>query len=207
MSNRAELLTTPGLKIGLLGGSFNPAHEGHLHITRMCLRALQLDRVWWLVSPQNPLKSEHGMASLEERLASARALIEKSGDPHIIATDIETQLGTRYTIDTVRALKARYSDTRFVWLMGADNLLQLPRWEKWQELTREIPLAVYPRPGVTMKARLSPAAKILAPYTLEASDAPRLADLAPPALTFLEGSEHPASATAIRAARDIDRNS
>lgn len=196
-----------GLSVGLLGGSFNPAHEGHLHITRMCLRALQLDRVWWLVSPQNPLKSNHGMASLETRLASARALIEKSGEPHIVATDIETRLGTRYTIDTVRALKAHHHDTRFVWLMGADNLLQLPRWAKWQQLTREIPLAVYPRPGVTLKARLSPAAKMLAPYTLEASDAPLLANLVPPALTFLEGSEHPASATAIRAARDIERNS
>lgn len=205
MPNRAELLT-PGLKIGLLGGSFNPAHEGHLHITRMCLRALQLDRVWWLVSPQNPLKTTHDMASLETRLASARALIEKSGEPRIAATDIETRLGTRYTIDTVRALKARHSDTRFVWLMGADNLLQLPRWAKWRQLTREIPLAVYPRPGLTLKARLSPAAKMLAPYTLEASDAPLLADLVPPALTFLEGSEHPASATAIRAARDIDNS-
>lgn len=201
MPNRAELLT-PGLRIGLLGGSFNPAHEGHLHITRMCLRALQLDRVWWLVSPQNPLKTTHGMASIETRLAFARALIEKSGAHRITATDIETRLGTRYTIDTVRALKARHRDTRFVWLMGADNLLQLPRWAKWRELTHEIPLAVYPRPGLTLKARLSPAARMLAPHTLEASDAPLLADLAPPVLTFLEGDEHPASATAIRAARD-----
>lgn len=205
MPNRAELLT-PGLRIGLLGGSFNPAHEGHLHITRMCLRALQLDRVWWLVSPQNPLKTTQGMASLETRLASARALIEQSGEPHITATDIETRLGTRFTIDTVRELKARHRDTRFVWLMGADNLLQLPRWAKWRQLTREIPLAVYPRPGLTLKARLSPAARMLAPCTLDASDAPLLADLVPPALAFLEGSEHPASATAIRAARAIDNS-
>jgi nicotinate-nucleotide adenylyltransferase len=200
MSRRAELLT-PGLRIGLLGGSFNPAHEGHLHLTRMCLRALKLDRVWWLVSPQNPLKSAKDMASLEARLASARTLAEKSGDPRIAVTALETRLGTRYTIDTVRALKARHPGIRFVWLMGADNMLQLPRWAKWRQLTREIPMAVYPRGGATLKARLSPAARTLHSATVEASDAGLLADIAPPALVFLQGREHPASATAIRAAK------
>lgn len=198
-SRRAELLM-PGMTVGLLGGSFNPAHEGHLHLTRMCLRALALDRVWWLVSPQNPLKSASGMASLKARLASAYALAEKSGERRIAVTAIETRLGTRYTIDTVRALKARHPGIRFVWLMGADNMLQLPRWLKWRQLTREVPLAVYPRPGFTLKARLSPAARMLKSVTLEASDAALLADLDPPALVFLEGREHRASATAIRAA-------
>ena len=205
-STRAELLT-PGLKVGLLGGSFNPAHEGHLHVTRMCLRMLGLDRVWWLVSPQNPLKSEADMAPLAKRLAGARALVRKSGDKRIAVTGIETRLGTRYTIDTVRALKARHPGIRFVWLMGADNMIELPRWTKWRRLTREIPLAVYPRPGFTLKSRLSPAATMLKSVTLEASDAALLADLSPPALVFLEGRGHRASATAIRAAQVDKRKS
>ncbi|HEY4342976.1 MAG TPA: nicotinate-nucleotide adenylyltransferase [Parvibaculum sp.] len=199
MSTRAELLT-PGLTVGLLGGSFNPAHEGHLHVTRMCLKALRLDRVWWLVSPQNPLKNAQGMASLSARLDGARALVEKSGDPRIAVSDVETRLGTRFTIDTVRALKARHPAVRFVWLMGADNMLQLPRWANWRQLTREIPIAIYPRPGFTLKARLSPAAKTLKSVTLEPSDAALLTTFRPPALVFLQGREHPASATAIRAA-------
>ncbi len=191
---------TPGLKVGLLGGSFNPAHEGHLHLTRMCMKALALDRVWWLVSPQNPLKSATGMAPLATRMKAANDLVAKSGDRRIAVTDIETRLGTRFTIDTVRALKTRHPGTRFVWLMGADNLLQLPRWAKWRDLVDEIPLAVYPRPGFTLKARLSPAAAMLKPVTLEPSDASLLARLEPPVLVFLDGRTHPASATAIRAA-------
>lgn len=191
----------PGMTVGLLGGSFNPAHEGHLHLTRMCLRALALDRIWWLVSPQNPLKPATGMAPQAARIKAAEELVAKSGDPRIVVTDIETRLGTRFTIDTVRALKAHHPDIRFVWLMGADNLLQLPRWAKWKELTREIPMAVYPRPGYSLKARLSPAAAMLKPVTLDQSDASLLARVAPPALVFLDGREHPASATSIRAAR------
>ena len=110
MTRRRELLT-PGLKVGLLGGSFNPAHEGHLHVSRMCLRALGLDRVWWLVSPQNPLKAETGMAPFADRLASAQAMAR---DPRICVTDIETRLGTRYTVDTLAALRERHPDIRFV---------------------------------------------------------------------------------------------
>lgn len=191
----------PGMTVGLLGGSFNPAHEGHLHLTRMCLKALALDRIWWLVSPQNPLKPATGMAPQAARIKAAEELVAKSGDPRIVVTDIETRLGTRFTIDTVRALKAHHPDIRFVWLMGADNLLQLPRWAKWKELTHEIPMAVYPRPGYSLKARLSPAAAMLKPVTLDQSDASLLARIAPPALVFLDGREHPASATSIRAAR------
>ncbi|HEX7775453.1 MAG TPA: nicotinate-nucleotide adenylyltransferase [Parvibaculum sp.] len=196
---RAELLT-PRLKVGLLGGSFNPAHEGHLHLTRMCLRALGLDRVWWLVSPQNPLKPAKGMAPLAARLASARTLVARSGDPRIAVTDIETRLGTRYTADTLAALKARHPDIRFVWLMGTDNMLELPRWRHWRKIVGEVPIAVYPRPGFTLKARLSPAAAMLRPVTLDASDAQLLPGLAAPALVFLGGREHAASATAIRSA-------
>ena len=201
-AHRHELLA-PGQRIGLMGGSFNPAHEGHLHVARMCLKALALDRVWWLVSPQNPLKSASGMAPLATRLAGARSLVAQSGEKRITVTDMETRLGTTRTIDTLRALKQRHNDVDFVWLMGADNMLQLPRWAKWREITREVPLAVYPRPGYTLKARLSPAAQLLRDATLDVSDAAILASLLPPALVFLEGREHPASATAIRAARVI----
>lgn len=201
---RTELLA-PGLRVGLLGGSFNPAHEGHLHLTRMCLKALALDRVWWLVSPQNPLKGEADMAPLGTRLESAAALVAKAGDPRIAVTDIETRLGTRYTVDTVAALKTRHPDIRFVWLMGADNMLQLPRWARWRELVGLVPVAVYPRPGFTLKARVSLAAQMLKEVTLDASDAPLLADCRPPALVFLAGPEHRASATAIRAAGRVPR--
>lgn len=196
---RSELLA-PGLRVGLLGGSFNPAHEGHLHLTRMCLKTLALDRVWWLVSPQNPLKSESEMASLETRLAAARALVAKSGDPRIVVTDIEARMETRYTIDTVKALRRRHGDVRFVWLMGADNLIQLPRWRRWRDIVRAVPVAVYPRPGFTLKARVSPAAQMLRTATLDPGDAWFLAETTPPALVFLEGPEHKASATAIRRA-------
>jgi nicotinate-nucleotide adenylyltransferase len=198
-TKRAELLT-PRLKVGLLGGSFNPAHEGHLHLTRMCIKALGLDRVWWLVSPQNPLKPERDMAPFAARLAGARALVAKTGDPRIAVTAIEARLGTRYTVDTLTALKLRHPDIRFVWLMGADNMLGLRRWRYWRRLVGAMPIAVYPRPGFTLKARLSPAAAMLRPVTLDAGDAPLLSGLKPPALVFLEGREHAASATAIRSA-------
>lgn len=191
---RRELLT-PGLKVGLLGGSFNPAHEGHLHVTRMCLRALQLDRVWWLVSPQNPLKPDKGMAPFAKRFASATRMAR---DPRICVSDIEGRLGTSYTADTLAALTERFPQVDFVWLMGADNMIQLPRWSRWREIVETVPIAVYPRPGFTLKARLSRAAAALRDYTLESSDAALLPLLAAPALVFLEGPESGQSATSIR---------
>ncbi|ABS63097.1 nicotinate (nicotinamide) nucleotide adenylyltransferase [Parvibaculum lavamentivorans DS-1] len=191
---RRELLT-PGLKVGLLGGSFNPAHEGHLHVTRMCLRALGLDRVWWLVSPQNPLKSDAGMASFDRRLASAEKMAR---DPRICVSDIEARLGTRYTVDTLAALTSRFPQIRFVWLMGADNLIQLPHWARWRDIVQTVPIAVYPRPGFTLKARLSPAATALRDVTLDATDAALLPLLTAPALAFLDGPESSQSATSIR---------
>jgi len=198
MNKRGEFIT-PGMSVGLMGGSFNPAHEGHLHVARMCLQALGLDRIWWLVSPQSPLKSARDMAPLDARVKAARALVAASGEKRITVSDIETRLGTRYTFDTVTALKKRHSGVHFVWLMGADNMLQLPHWAKWRELAATLPMAIYPRPGYTLKARLSPAATLLRPVTIEASDAPLLPQLEAPALVFLQGREHPASATAIRA--------
>jgi nicotinate-nucleotide adenylyltransferase len=197
-ATRDEFLT-PGMTVGLMGGSFNPAHDGHLHVARMCLKALGLDRIWWLVSPQNPLKSAADMAPLATRLASARTLAAASGDPRIIATDIETRLRTRYTIDTIKALQRIHHDVHFVWLMGADNMLQFPRWANWRDIADRVPIAVYPRPGFTLKARLSPAASLLKPVTLDTSDSRLLAHLPAPALVFLQGREHPASASAIRA--------
>jgi nicotinate-nucleotide adenylyltransferase len=187
--------TSPGLKVGLLGGSFNPAHEGHRLVSTMSMRQLGLDQVWWLVSPQNPLKPESGMAPLDERLEGAR---EAADHPRIIITDIENQLGTRYTVDTVHALQQRFRDVRFVWLMGADNMIQLPKWSKWHELVDTIPIAIYPRPGFTLKARLSPAASTYRSAWLDGSDAALLSSLAAPALCFLEGPQDSISATSIR---------
>ncbi len=189
----------PGLKVGLLGGSFNPAHEGHLHITRMCLRALGLDRVWWLVSPGNPLKPEKGMAPYQDRFASAQKMAR---DPRIVVSGIEKELGTRYTADTLAALAERFADVNFVWLMGADNMLQFPKWRNWRRITETVPIAVYPRPGYTLKARLSPVATMLRECTLDTADAALLPMMAPPALVFLSGPETGQSATKIREAGD-----
>ncbi|MGX1198359.1 nicotinate-nucleotide adenylyltransferase [Parvibaculum sp. MBR-TMA-1.3b-4.2] len=193
--DRRNEMLTPGLRVGLLGGSFNPAHEAHLLVSRMAMRALGLDRVWWLVSPGNPLKPEKGMAPLAERLASARTMAR---DPRICVTDIERRLETRYTVDTIASLVTLHPDVHFVWLMGADNMIQLPRWYRWKELTRMIPIAIYPRPGYTLKARLSPAAQALRQATLDTGDARRLATAQPPALCFLEGPVSSLSATQIR---------
>lgn len=193
--SRGEFLA-PGMKVGLLGGSFNPPHEGHLHISRMALAALGLDRLWWLVSPQNPLKER--APALDDRVKAARALARH---PRIAVTDIERRLRTRYTIDIVRALKTRHPDVRFVWIMGADNLIELPRWRRWRELTAEIPIAVYPRPGYTLKARLAPALTLYRHARLDASDASLLPYAEPPAILFLEGPQHPASSTEKRTAK------
>ena len=130
-----------GRRIGLLGGSFNPAHEGHLHISRQALRRLKLDVVWWVVSPQNPLKPTAGMAPFEERFASAARVA--AAEPRIVVSDIERTLGTRFSIDTVESLKATHPDTRFVWVMGADNLLQAPRWTNDRSL-RPLPTCTTP---------------------------------------------------------------
>jgi nicotinate-nucleotide adenylyltransferase len=141
--------------IGLLGGSFNPAHRGHRRVTLAAIRALDLDAVWWLVSPGNPLKAgAPDMAPLASRLASAKHMARRAP---IRATDIEARLGTRYTLDTILALRRRYPRTRFVWLMGADNLAQFHRWRDWRRIARAIPIAVVARPGYDDKALAAPA--------------------------------------------------
>ncbi|GLQ07879.1 nicotinate-nucleotide adenylyltransferase [Sneathiella chinensis] len=147
-----------GLKVGLLGGSFNPAHDGHLQISLTALRSLGLDQVWWLVSPQNPLKSTEGMADYAARLQSAEQKV--AGHPAIRISDFEKRLGETYTANTLARLKACYPQNHFVWLMGADNLIQITRWYKWQEIFEQVPVAVFDRPGYTYRALSGKAASL-----------------------------------------------
>jgi nicotinate-nucleotide adenylyltransferase len=186
-----------GLRIGVLGGSFNPAHGGHRHISLMALRVLALDEVWWLVSPQNPLKPVAGMAPLADRLAGA---LVAAGHPRIRVSDLEARLGLRYTCDTLAALKARFAQTRFVWLMGADNLIDIARWKRWPEIFETVPVAVFGRPTYSIKATASRAAQRFSRFRLPANRARTLADKTPPAWLFWRGRLHPASASALRAA-------
>ena len=185
--------------VGLLGGSFNPAHAGHVHISRLALRRLKLDEVWWLVSPQNPLKLARGMAPLAERLAGAQALLD--GEARITATDLEAQMGTRYTLDTLVALKARHPDVRFVWLIGADNLAQMHRWRGWREIFRTVPIAVFPRAPYSLGALGSRAARHFKAARLPHTQARRLARCRPPAWVFVNAPLHGESATRLRRKR------
>ncbi len=187
------------IKIGLLGGSFNPAHAGHRHIATLARRRFGLDQIWLLVSPGNPLKPVAGMASLTDRLASARKIA--GTDPHLIATAIEARLGTRYTVHTLRLLRKRFPNAKFVWLMGADNLAQLPRWHGWHEIVRTMPFAVLPRPAYNLRARAGLAAHRLRRSRVADRDAGRLADRRAPAWSFPALPQHPGSATAIRRAQ------
>jgi nicotinate-nucleotide adenylyltransferase len=181
--------------VGLLGGSFNPAHAGHIHVARTAMRRLRLDQVWLLVSPGNPLKPAAGMASPAARLASARKLADGR---RIVATDIERHLGTRFTHDTLRALHRRFPRVTFVWLMGADNLIQLPRWHRWMELARTTKIAVLPRPAYTHLALSSQAAQRLRHARVAASQAASLTAMPNPAWVFLPGRLNKLSATALR---------
>lgn len=186
----------PGSCVGLLGGSFNPAHNGHLDISREALRRLDLDCVWWLVSPQNPLKSTVGMAPLDQRLATARAAAE---DPRILPTGLETALGTAYTADTLLALTRLLPKVRFVWLMGADNLIQVHNWQNWQQIFHTVAVAVFDRPSYSFKALSGRAALSFARYRLNEASARRLAEERPPAWVFIRCRLNPQSATDIRA--------
>ncbi len=185
----------PGLKVGLLGGSFDPPHEGHVHITRWALRRLGLDRVWWLVSPGNPLKA-NGPAPIADRVAASRALMRH---PRVEITDVEARLGARYTADTLRALRARYPGVRFVWLMGSDNLATFHRWDNWQEIAQTTPLAVLARPHAQLRAGLSPTARRFAAARLPAEAAPALPLRPAPAWVMLTGPMSDLSSTRIRA--------
>lgn len=182
---------------GLLGGSFNPAHGGHRRISLFAARVLGLDEVWWLVSPGNPLKPDAGMAPLVARLASARAATRCAP---IRATAIEAELGTRYTVDTLRALQQRYPKRRFVWLMGADNLAQFHRWKAWRTIARTMPIAVIARPGYDGIALASPAMAWLRRWRRRPDQLQSGARWSAPALVLLRFDPDPRSATAFRTA-------
>jgi len=191
-------LPAPGRRIGILGGSFNPAHEGHRQASLEALRRLGLDQVWWLVSPQNPLKREAGMAPLAERLAGARRIARH---PRILVTDIESLLGTRYTADTLRALVDRLRRRRFVWLMGADNLIQIVRWEDWSRIFHTLPVAVLARPTYSLRASSAKAAQRFRRRRLPEARARHLPEQRTPAWAFLHIRLSPLSATDIRQRR------
>lgn len=183
-----------GQKIGLLGGSFDPPHAGHAHITRMALRRFGLDRVWWLVSPGNPLKP-HGPAPLAERIATARQIMD---DPRVTVTGIEARLRTRMTADTIAMLQKNYPAVRFVWLMGADNLAQFDQWDRWQDIALRVPIGVIARPGWRMAARFSRAARIMRAARLPDERARLLALAKPPAWAMIDVPLNALSSTAIR---------
>ncbi len=185
------------LRVGLLGGSFNPAHAGHLQVARLALSRLRLDQVWLLVSPGNPLKPRVGMASLADRLGSARAI---SDGRRIIATDIERRLGTSYTRDTLLRLRRLFPRVRFVWLMGADGLAELTRWRRWRDIVRTVPIAVLPRPGYNHRALGGAAARRLVHARRPGDAASVLAGSTAPAWVFLPAPETAISATALRSA-------
>jgi nicotinate-nucleotide adenylyltransferase len=190
--------------VGLLGGSFNPAHAGHRHVAEVALRALRLDQVWLMVSPGNPLKPSAGMAPFAERLASARRVAD---GVRVIATDIEARLGSRYTHRTLALLRARFRRVAFVLLLGADNLLQFPRWRRWREIARDATLAVLPRPGYSRAALRGQAAGALRagrrhPGALPAFSTETALDARTAgggAWCFIPAAERSISATAIRA--------
>lgn len=181
--------------MGLLGGSFNPAHEGHRRVALHALRRLRLHQVWLLVSPGNPLKAADGMGSLRDRLQSARRIADGR---RVVATDIERRLQTRFTADTLRMLRVRFPRVRFVWLMGADNLAQLPRWQRWKRIAHTMPMAVHPRPTYNHHALAGMAASRFRHARLPARQAADLAESPTPAWTFLAEQQTPLSATQLR---------
>jgi len=188
-------IATKGMKIGLLGGSFDPAHEGHVHITREALRRFGLDQAWWLVTPGNPLKARQP-APLAERLAHARALMRH---PRVRVTDLEAHLGTRHTAQTLARLRAIYPGVRFVWLMGADNLVQFHRWDRWEAIMQSVPLGILARPGWGIRGRLGRAARVYSSDRVTTGAAGDLGDLAPPAWCLADVPLNEMSSSALRA--------
>jgi nicotinate-nucleotide adenylyltransferase len=191
-------LAVAGQRIGLLGGSFNPAHQAHVLISRQARARLGLDRVWWLVSPGNPLKSHRDLELLASRLAQARRL---AGGAGITVTGLEAGLASAYTASTLSYLLARHPGVRFVWLMGADNLAQVHRWRDWQSLFRRVPIAVVDRPSWHLKSLASPAARRFSSRRFPGSRAREIVQARLPAWTMLSGPLRPQSSSAIRATR------
>lgn len=192
---RALPFYTNGMRIGLLGGSFNPPHAAHRAISQFALKRLQLDRVWWLLTPGNPLKNHDGLHALAERAAAA---LKVADDPRIDVSCLEAVIGTRYTVDTIIHLRRRVSGVRFVWIMGADNLAQFHRWKDWRRIASDLPIAVIDRPPQSFRALAAPAAQALARYRVPENQAARLADLRAPAWVFLTGMKSNLSSTGLR---------
>lgn len=187
-------IAAKGMVIGLFGGSFDPAHEGHVLVTREAIKRMGLDQVWWLVSPGNPLKARQP-APMAERLARARAVLR--GNPRVKVTALEQALGTRVTADTIDRLKAIYPGVRFVWLMGADNLVQFHRWGRWRDILRAVPVGVLARPGSGVAARLSVAAQAFRVQRVQRGEG--LGQRVPPAWVFVNMPMNDVSSSEIRA--------
>jgi nicotinate-nucleotide adenylyltransferase len=188
-------LHSQGMRIGLLGGSFNPPHDAHRAISLFAIKRLKLDRVWWLVTPGNPLKQHGALRDLNERAEAARQMAD---DPRIDISCLESVIGTRYTVDTITYLRRRVSGLRLVWIMGADNLAQFHRWQNWRRIASEVPIAVIDRPPQSFRALAAPAAQALARYRLPENEAARLADRRAPAWVFLTGMKLDLSSTGLR---------
>jgi len=193
---RSELLK-PGMKVGLFGGSFDPPHAGHLHVARTALARLGLDRVWWLVTPGNPLK-QHKPGAQDARLAAVDAL---AGEPRMVASDIETRLDTTRTADLIEHLTDIHPRVRFVWIMGSDSLGGFHRWGRWEDIAQRVPICVVARPGSTLKARHAPAARRLAGARIPETAAGGLAEMIPPRWTYLTEPLHPETSTDLRRGR------
>jgi nicotinate-nucleotide adenylyltransferase len=193
---KSELLV-PGMRVGLFGGTFDPPHAGHLHVARTAMRRLGLHRVWWLVSPQNPLKQRQA-GDLARRMA---AVADLAAEPRMVVSDIEARLGINRTVELMRELKRRHPGVHFVWIMGADNLSTIHRWGQWREIFASYPIAVVSRPTDAVRARLSPAVQIHARNRLPEGRARTLADQPAPAWTYLTEPYHPHSSTALRQTR------
>ncbi|MDI3469732.1 MAG: Nicotinate-nucleotide adenylyltransferase [Pseudolabrys sp.] len=188
----------PGMRIGLFGGTFDPPHEAHLGASLLALRRLKLDRVWWLVTPGNPLKDTSGLAPLMDRIRAARALTHH---PRIDVTGLEAVIKTRYTYDTIRWLRARCPGVQFVWIMGADNLRSFHRWQRWRDIARCVPIVVVDRLGPSLYAAASPAGQALGRFRIPEAAVTTLPSRKPPAWTFLHGLKSPLSSTQLRALR------
>jgi len=192
----------PGQRIGLFGGTFDPPHEAHLAASLLAMKRLALDRVWWLVTPGNPLKDTVGLAPLDERIAAAHALARH---PRIDVTGIEAEIGVCYTYDTIRYLISRCSGVRFVWIMGADNLRTFHRWQKWRRIAELVPIAVVDRLGPSLYATGSVTAQALGRRHVPEGKASSLLSRRAPAWVFLHGLKSPLSSTALRAARQSQK--
>lgn len=192
-------IATRGMTIGLLGGSFDPAHDGHADITRQAIKRMGLDRVWWLVSPGNPLKLQQP-APMAARLAQARRVMQ---DPRVVITGLEADLGTRATVDTLARLRAIYPGVHFVWLMGADNLVQFHKWNRWRDILRSVPVGVLARPGSGVAARLSVAAQSFRVHQVDRGEG--LGTKKPPVWCFMNVPLNDTSSSAIRASGGWNR--